>query len=102
MSQFHGFGDRYVSLVKKLSESSTLRKLDRPNERGAETFAHALLDMSESFKKVESELLPKIERAEHDSEIEDAIFQIREEVRHILYHVKDAGLFEDILEGIKD
>ena len=66
------------------------------NEERADAFIHALLDISESIEKVYGEIIPKLLKLKDskDDDFNDVYWEIREEFRHILYHINDADLTE--------
>jgi hypothetical protein len=66
-------------------------------EDGAtEATIHALIDISESIEKIYGELIPNILNAPDagKDDLKDKLWDIREEFRHIQYHIEDAKLTE--------
>lgn len=58
-----------------------------------ESYVHALLDIEESIEKIYNVHIKNILENENDTEtIQDIIWDIREEFRHIDYHINDAAL----------
>jgi hypothetical protein len=59
-----------------------------------ETVIHALIDISESVEKIYEELIPNILNASDakKDDLKDKLWDVREEFRHIEYHIKDAKL----------
>ncbi len=70
------------------------RQLVSPDK--AEATVHALVDISESVEKMYLKLIPEILRkAEADKELlEECLWELRAEFRHIDYHLRDAELTE--------
>jgi len=63
-----------------------------------DTLVHAFSDIEESFRKFLDEQLPKLTDPSVQGEaLEDLLLEVREEVRHILYHLQDPEFFR-ILE----
>ncbi|MBX7066764.1 MAG: hypothetical protein K1X28_05995 [Parachlamydiales bacterium] len=59
----------------------------------AETLMHALSDISESIEKIYTKIIPAILLNDRDKEkLQDLLWDVREEFRHIEYHINDANL----------
>jgi hypothetical protein len=67
-------------------------------EHPAATLAHALVDIEEECRAYVQHHLPRLRAASTQDEIETALIEIREAVRHIAYHIKDAAYLSDVLE----
>jgi len=60
-----------------------------------DAYVHALVDINDSIVKIYGEYLNNIlTNPENKDAIVNAIWDIREEFRHILYHINDASLTE--------
>ncbi|MEE9336259.1 MAG: hypothetical protein V3U65_19390 [Granulosicoccaceae bacterium] len=81
-----------MQLAKKLKKYSCVSKFD-DNEPEAERLAHSLSDFERSFNVVLKELLPILIKADGNEEVQEALLDIGEELRHILYHIKDPKFF---------
>ncbi len=71
-----------------------LVSLDGFSEEEAGTLAHALLDVYESVQKVYGSLVPQL-LDEHEASresVRELLWDVREEFRHIDYHIHDAEL----------
>lgn len=82
--------DQGKQLFRLLVERQVLTKEE------AEAAVYALLDIAGSVEKVYGELLPKI-MSNPDAPIEelkDLIWYIREEFRHIDYHIRDGRILD--------
>jgi hypothetical protein len=81
---------------KKHKELYTI--LEQKNYREKEeldSYVHALLDIEESIDKIFNVHIKSIIEHGNDSEIiQDKIWDIREEFRHIYYHINDGKLME--------
>lgn len=68
----------------------------------AGTLVHALTDLEESMRTFLNEQLPKlIDPALKGEALEDLLMDIREEFRHVLYHLHDPQFFR-VLEPTHD
>ena len=86
-------------LTERLSRIPAVRKFDLPGEPQAATIAHALSDLEESFRTTLEHLLPRVVDSQLTSdELNDVLLDIGEELRHILYHVKDPRFFDYLFE----
>lgn len=70
-----------------------LKKHQIFSKKDLEAYIHALIDIRESFNKI-TELLSDIDDNKNKEEVLDIIWGIREEFRHMDYHIKDAKLTE--------
>ena len=77
-------------LVQKL-------QLDDDN---ADRLSNSLVDISKSLNKIYADLLPNIYELEKREEIVHLLWDLKDEFRHIDYHIKDASL--DELSYIKE
>jgi hypothetical protein len=55
--------------------------------------AYALCHILSSARTIEQQLVPAILGASSQDEAADALHEVREELRHILYHIRDASYF---------
>lgn len=82
-------------LVQNLRKSQKVKSYDSPQEREADTLGHSLLDMEESFKVIMNDHIPRLMQNNiTEKEIDDVLFEIGDELRHILYHIKDPKFYE--------
>ena len=81
-------------IVQNLKKSQKVNSYDKGNEIEAGNIAHALLDMDTAFKEIIN-LLPKLYNCDLSEEnVEEILLDIGEEVRHILYHIKDMKFYD--------
>ncbi len=85
-------------VVEKLSKLKRVRQFDREGEPQAETLGHALSDIEEAMLEVLAEHLPALQSAETDQAVEDALDDIGDSLRHILYHINDTRYFAYLKE----
>ena len=55
--------------------------------------SYALCHILRSARTIEQQLVPAILGAKPHEEAADALHEVREELRHILYHIRDASYF---------
>jgi|SRR3954462_7236548 hypothetical protein len=81
-------------LAKRLEECPSVTRFDEGEDKEAWTLAHAFMDLEESFREYLDLLLPKIvDPSTKGEQLVDALLDIREEFRHILYHLHDPKSF---------
>ena len=94
------FGKRYLQLTDVLSRCEKVHRYDLPNEPQASTLAHAFLDLEVSFRRFIDQHLPALmRRGISEQEICDRLQDIGEELRHIVYHVRDMRFYEDVVQS---
>ena len=79
---------KQTELCKLLLEKAKI------TEEDADRLSHALTDISESFDKIYNQILPKITHENSKEKLVELFWDIREQYRHIDYHIKDAELTE--------
>lgn len=88
------------ALAERLSKCPEVAKLDKGEEREAWTLAHTFGDLEESFRKFLEDQLPRLIQDQLEvSEIHDLLLEIGEELRHILYHIKDPKFYRYLHQG---
>lgn len=66
-----------------------------PDEAG--TLVHAFSDLEESLRKFLDEQLPRlVDPSVRGEALEDLLLDVREEVRHVLYHLQDPEFFRTL------
>ncbi len=93
------FAVELEALAKRLNCCEQVTRYDTAREKQAWTLAHSLLDLGESFRTFLDEQLPRIrdERLNCD-ELHEALLEIGEEFRHILYHIRDPEFYAYLRE----
>lgn len=72
-------------------------------EAEAEALALALVDIRESLRAALDEHYPRIAAADaSDAELAEAIADLREELRHVVYHVHDSRFLRAVFEPGRD
>lgn len=84
-------------LAERLSRLPEVRKLDRPDEPESWTLAYTFRELEESFRRFLTELLPKLMSPSLTiDETKDVLTDIGDELRHILYHLRDSHFYDYI------
>ncbi|HEY9720461.1 MAG TPA: hypothetical protein V6D47_00495 [Oscillatoriaceae cyanobacterium] len=73
-----------------------LAKTLKLEQERSEAIAHALVDIQDSVQTIYGTLIPKLlaSRSLPTADVLDVLWTIREEFRHVEYHIQDAGLLE--------
>jgi hypothetical protein len=88
------------ALAERLSRCPEVARLDEGKDREAWTLAHAFADLEESFRKFLEDQLPRLTQDQLEvSEVHDLLLEIGEELRHILYHIKDPKFYRYLHHG---
>ena len=82
------------ALADRLSKCPEVAKHDDGVEKEAGTLAHAFGDLEESFRAFLDGQLPRLMNDKASpAELFDALLDIGEEFRHILYHIHDPKFY---------
>ena len=82
------------ALATVFSTCTKVNRYDREDEPESWTLAFAFSEIEESVAKIYNELIPKLTQGELGSdEIYDLLFEAGEELRHVLYHIRDPQFF---------
>ncbi len=72
-----------------------LEKIQNIDSKGSEAIIHALVDIEESFEKIYKKIMPELSKNElSEDAVQNLLWDIREELRHIDYHIHDSHLLE--------
>lgn len=89
-------------LSERLARLKTVSQFDQPREPQAATLAHSLTDLEQSFREILETLLPKLlDPSLNSDQLNDVLLDIGEELRHILYHIKDPKFFQYLIDDGK-
>lgn len=89
-----------VDLARKLEIVPQVARLASADEPGGWRVAYSLMEMDGSMSRIQ-EVVMRIRSEEVDAEqLHGLLIDIGEELRHVLYHVKDSG-FYDYLEIVE-
>lgn len=79
--------DEILKLREKLIEIYQTDKVK------ADSIVHALVDIEESLNNIYHKIIPQLfENSLKTTEIQDLLWDIREDFRHVDYHIHDADL----------
>lgn len=92
MRSYLGNAEAVRQLAQKLQQYKCVSKFD-DDESEADRLAHSLSDLERAFSEILTSLLPELLRAEGDEQVHNALLDIGEELRHILYHINDPEFF---------
>ena len=83
-----------TDLAYTLDDCSRVKKFDSNGEKEAWTLTHGLSDIEATALKLIQESIPTLTRtARTEEEILDALHEIGEDLRHIIYHIKDLKFY---------
>jgi len=85
-------------LAEKLQQYECVSKFDSQGEPEAWRLAHSLSDLEQSFGEILDKYLPALCQAKNEESAYNALLDIGEELRHILYHIKDPKFYNYLLE----
>lgn len=82
-------------LAERLSTCQEVSKFDKDGHNEAWAIAHGFSDLEESFREILDVQFPKlVNEPLSQSEINDLLLDIGEELRHILYHIRDLEFYK--------
>jgi hypothetical protein len=88
------------ALAERLSACPQVTKFDRGEEREAWTLVHAFADLEQSCRTFTEVQLPRLASRRLDaSELPDLLLEIGEELRHMLYHIRDPQFYRYLDAG---
>lgn len=86
-------------LTERLARIQAVSQFDRPGEPQSATLAHSLTDLEESFRELLETLFPKLlDESLSSEQLNDVLLDIGEELRHVLYHIRDPKFFGYVTE----
>lgn len=87
------------ALAERLSRCPDVIRFDDKEEQQAWTLAHTFADLEESFLNILDRLMPALMAEELDpSQVTALLLDIGEELRHILYHIRDPKYYAYLLD----
>ena len=91
------------ALAERLSKCPEVTRYDKGDEKEAGVLAHAFGDLEESFRAFLDEQLPRLMNDQAPpAELVDALLEIGEEFRHILYHIHDPKFYRYLDDQHRD
>jgi hypothetical protein len=85
-------------LAEKLQQYECVSKFDCLSESEAWRLAYSIFEMKESFRNLLDIHLPALHDVDSEEAAQDALLDVGEELRHILYHMKDSKFFAYLFE----
>lgn len=86
------------SLIETLKKYDCVAKYDSNDELEATRLAHSLSDMESAFFEIMENYLPSLLEADSEESVKNSLIDIGDEIRHILYHIKDPRFFSYLLD----
>ncbi len=92
---------RVATIIGNLNKSRKVNSYNREHENESETLAHCFLDIQESCKVMINELFPKLLSDNmNEEDVDEILYDIGEEFRHVLYHIKDPKFYDYLKEDL--
>ena len=94
------WAERYLQLTEKLSNVRGVHAAGaaESGEPPEATLAHALADIEEECRAFVDEYLPRLLDATSPDDLVGALTDIRDGLRHLVYHLNDSPYLRDILD----
>ena len=80
----------------KSQSSEVFKEYDLDGEPGEYRIAYSVVEIAESAEKL-TKIAMKLREQEHRGDAEELLSDFKDELDHVLYHVKDSGLFSSLL-----
>ena len=90
-------------LAERLAKCEKVSKCDEGVDVEGGSLAHSFHDLEESFRELLEVHFPKLMSKDlKPEEIENVLFDIGEEFRHILYHIRDPKTYRYLLDTLRE
>lgn len=90
----------HMALAKKFELLPSVYKFAARNgEPEASVLGYTIAEIAESAEKITNHLMPKLRRSKDDAVLEELLDDFGDELRHILYHIRDSRYFEYLGAG---
>ncbi|MBC7487906.1 MAG: hypothetical protein H7282_14280 [Cytophagaceae bacterium] len=90
MEYIHKLQEAIINLEK----CERVIKYNTKEENQASTLAHALIDIEESIDVIKNKIPQIYSNDLTKEEVDDLVLDIGEELRHVLYHIKDTKVYD--------
>ena len=78
-----------------LALKQNISKIETINSQQRDAIIHGLIDIHESFERIYINILPQLSKDPTSKDvIQDLLWDLREEFRHIDYHIHDSPFLE--------
>src|SRR5258708_5687431 len=84
----------YMALGRRLEGCPPINTYNHDDHKEAWVLAHSLLDLEKSFRAFLDVRLPQLLAADNPDDICGALIDIRDELRHVYYHLRDPEFFD--------
>lgn len=91
------YTNKVSGLAKNLCKSGLINSFDDKNEKESDRLAISLVDMEESFGEIKMAVQKLMLPGIWEEYVDDALVEVLEELRHIIYHVRDSMYFNGLL-----
>jgi hypothetical protein len=93
--------EQVVALARRLGAIPNVTRLDVDDEPQAQTIAHAIGDMLDSMERVRNAIVPTLlDKSLSPDDLNNALLDLGEELRHILYHARDTKYFSYLFDRV--
>lgn len=90
-------------LADRLSKIKEISRFNHENHNESWVIAHSFSGLEHSFNKFLESYLPRlVDENLSDQEVNDLLIEIGEELRHIIYHIRDPDFLKVYTEEIRE
>lgn len=87
------------AITRNLEKCERITKYSTKDENQADTLANAFIDIEESIKKIANIDIPQLYLKDlKEEDIDNLILDIGDELRHLLYHIKDTKVYNYLFD----
>jgi hypothetical protein len=94
------FLEKLKIITENLAKCERVTKYSTFEENQADTLGNALIDIEEALTKINQQIPKLYLKKLSEEEVDDIILEIGEELKHIIYHVKDSKAYNYLLEDV--
>ena len=91
---------RKTDLAEKLNKFDSIKKFDSEGEPEAYRLVHSLSDLEASFQRISDDFIPSLLVSDNEDDCYEALLDIADELRHVLYHIQDPNFFSHLREEV--
>lgn len=87
-----------TALANVLAQSQLVGRYDLDDHVEADAIANAIADMEAEFQTLTEVVFPKLSASSlSEKDINEILWEVRDRLRHVVYHINDCRTFRDIL-----